>query len=123
MAGFFGLFGKKTKYVDETDNGIGEEAENKEAFFLQPDDAKSFGNIEFMRKPNTIQRSFPKTLKGKGAKVIRQVSSIETNGNGAIEAVNFAKPDSKAEIPVNSDRRSTDTNLDMYRKMARDLKK
>ncbi len=59
MAGFFGLFGNKTKYVDEPMDMSAPEP--KEAFYLEPDDAKTLGDIDFMRTPITIRRTFPKT--------------------------------------------------------------
>lgn len=129
MAGFFGLFGGRTKYVDESDSAP-ESTGKKEAFFLDPDAAQSLGDAEFMRKPIAIKRSFPKTLKGKGAEVVQEVSSLEKRKlkeNGQPEATNVSTPapsleSSPAEAPK-SQRRSGDSNLDSFRKMARDLKK
>ena len=46
MAGFLGLFGGKK--------------EGKEAFFLDNDESKSLGDIEYMRTPNTVRRTFAK---------------------------------------------------------------
>ncbi len=46
MAGFLGLFGGKK--------------EDKEAFFLDNDESKSLGDIEYMRTPNTVRRTFAK---------------------------------------------------------------
>jgi hypothetical protein len=129
MAGFFGLFGRKTKYVGDPDtpptetNGNGK----KESYFLEPDDAKSLGNIEFMRKPNTIKRSFPKTLKGGGGEVIQQISSMEKakmNGNGQAAAASSQMEEKTAQpSPEVNPRRSSDSSLDMFRKMAKDMKK
>lgn len=48
MAGLFGLFG-----------GNKEEG-SKEAFFLDNDESKSLGDIEYMRTPNTVRRTFAK---------------------------------------------------------------
>ncbi|MBJ7899026.1 MAG: hypothetical protein GC158_03655 [Cyanobacteria bacterium RI_101] len=128
MAGLFGLFGGRTKYVDETDSPA-ERTEKKDAFYLDPDSAKSLGDAEFMRKPITIKRSFPKTLKGEGAEVVQQVSSLEKRKlkeNGQPETTNASisapTPESAAEAPK-TQRRSGDSNLDAFRKMARDLKK
>ncbi|MEB3173788.1 MAG: hypothetical protein VKN60_01145 [Cyanobacteriota bacterium] len=129
MAGLFGLFGGRTKYVDETDSPA-ERTEKKEAFFLDPDAAQSLGDAEFMRKPITIKRSFPKTLKGEGAEVVQQVSSLEKRKlkeNGQPEATNVSlpapTPESAAIEGPKTQRRSGDSNLDSFRKMARDLKK
>lgn len=48
MAGFFGLFGGKKDKAE------------KEAFFLDNDESKSMGNIDYMRTPNTVRRTFAK---------------------------------------------------------------
>ncbi|MFN5516240.1 MAG: hypothetical protein ACK5CA_16250 [Cyanobacteriota bacterium] len=129
MAGLFGLFGRRTKYVDETDSAT-EQTEKKEAFFLDSDAAKSLGDAEFMRKPITIKRSFPKTLKGEGAEVVQEVSSLEKRKlkeNGQPEVTNVSMPaptpESAAVEAPKTQRRSGDSNLDSFRKMARDLKK
>ncbi len=122
MAGFFGLFGGKTKYVDEPAEII--EPQSKEAFYLEPDDAKTLGNIEFMRKPNTIKRSFPTTLNGKGAKIVKKVSSIEAlkvNENAVI-APKAVSTDNNSNSNSSSSRRAS-SDIDMFLKMARDIKK
>ena len=75
MAGFLGLFGSKTKYVNEPTPVSPSNEEGKEAFFLEPDEAKSLGDVEFMRKPITLKRTFPKTLNGKGGSIIQEVTS------------------------------------------------
>jgi hypothetical protein len=48
MAGFFGLFGGKKENTE------------KGSFFLDGDESKSLGNIEYMRTPNTVRRTFAK---------------------------------------------------------------
>lgn len=128
MAGLFGLFGGKTKYVGEPDNQSAENNgnSNQGSYFLEPDDAKTLGNIEFMRKPNTIRRSFPKTLKGEGVEVVRQVSSMEkATMNGSAQATASPQTEEKiAEVPSETTpRRSSDSSLDMFRKMAKDMKR
>ncbi|NJN31869.1 MAG: hypothetical protein HC824_16650 [Synechococcales cyanobacterium RM1_1_8] len=46
MAGFLGLFGGKK--------------EEKETFFLDSDESKSLGDIEYMRTPSVVRRTFAK---------------------------------------------------------------
>lgn len=122
MAGFFGLFGNQTKYVDEPTEM--EQPQNKEAFYLEPDDAKTLGNIEFMRKPNVIRRTFPKTASNqKGAESIRQVSSMEV---AKVEDTEIAAKsvNGNGSAPNNDNsRRKNDDNLDPFLKMAREIKK
>lgn len=93
MAGFFGLFGSKTKYVDEStqDN---EPSQNGEGFFLGKDDASSMGNPEYIRK-SMAKKKAP----GNDSKSSPTTTSSE------------------------SSRRPVDTNMDIFRKMARDIKK
>lgn len=120
MAGLFGLFGRKTKYVSDPTPVA---KEDKDAFFLDSDSAKTLGDIEFMRKSKVLKRSFPKTLKGKGREVVKFVSSMkvaDVNENQTISA--------QPELPVEtngatSDRKRLDSSLDVFRKMARDLRK
>lgn len=110
---------------------------NKGAYFLEPDDAKTYGDIDYMRKVKTVRRTFPKTLGGKGAEVIKDVSSEKTvkkTGFQAQNSYNEVKPDNSVESSsFNSEssfqptepqkNRSTDTNMDMFRKMAKGIKK
>ena len=75
MAGFLSLFGIKTKYVDDPTPVSSTSTESKEAFYLEPDEAKSLGDVEYMRKPITLKRTFPKTLNGEGGSIIQEVTS------------------------------------------------
>jgi len=122
---FFGLFGNKTKYVDEPDNE-NNNVENQESFFLNSDDAKTLGNIDYMRKSIKIRRTFPKTKNGKGAEVIKEISSMEINKS----SVSNSSPTQQSQpqpttqnTSTNNQRRPVDNNMDTFRKMARDLKK
>jgi len=45
-------------------------------FFLEPDEAQTFGDIDYMRKTKKVRRTFPKTLKNPdGFAIERSVSS------------------------------------------------
>ncbi len=51
-------------------------------FFLDPDDAMTMGDINYMRKSTRTRRTFPKTLKNKdGFSFENEVSSIENRNN------------------------------------------
>ena len=51
-------------------------------FFLDPDDAMTMGDINYMRKATRTRRTFPKTLKNKdGFAFENEVSSIENRNN------------------------------------------
>lgn len=95
--------------------------EEVETFFLEPDAASSLGDVNFMRRSNTIRHTFPGTASSPGNKeLVEEVASMEaelkkvTPGLGGVEAkeveVNltggipkpvkktFAKPMSAAEL-------------------------
>ncbi|NET07550.1 MAG: hypothetical protein F6K09_09750 [Merismopedia sp. SIO2A8] len=126
------LFGLQTKYIDEIpeDTKQPESGQNKEAFFLDPDQAKTLGDIEYMRTPTKIKKSFPKTRSNpKGSEVIEQTSATEKviiskNQQSAPTPNPETKP--VVEAPQQESGRrsaSTDSSMDMFRKMARDIKK
>ncbi|MBW4532876.1 MAG: hypothetical protein KME09_02970 [Pleurocapsa minor HA4230-MV1] len=51
-------------------------------FFLDPDDAMTMGDINYMRTSRRTRRTFPKTLKNKdGFAFENEVSSIENRNN------------------------------------------
>ncbi|MEM9568286.1 MAG: phycobilisome rod-core linker polypeptide [Cyanobacteria bacterium P01_E01_bin.34] len=64
-AGKLGFFGRILNFVEQLTGGdsSGDAAvtaeQPKEEFFLNPDDARSLGNVEYMRSPRTIKRTFP----------------------------------------------------------------
>ncbi len=141
MAAFFGLFGS-----------------GKPSTFLDSDDAKTLGDIEYMRQEKTLRRTFPKTLKNKkGGERITRVSAVEvremtsnptpssnfnfknavptkvaptkvapTNGaptNGAsTNGASDLEPQTQSSQP-NSESRSAGNSMDMFRNMARSMKK
>lgn len=118
MAGFFGLFGKKNKQ-DNTP---------KDAFFLPPDESKTYGDIDYMRTSKTIRRTFVKTVGNpKGGEVVSQVSSnkaIKADGSDAKRIT----PKSTDSSFVSTSEKSFSTNkvdssMDMFRQMAKKVKK
>ena len=129
MAGFFGLFGSKTKYVDE--EGLDNNWQNSsESFYLSSDDAKTLGNIDYMRTAKKIKHTFPKTASNKNTELTIDVSSIQDNGTSSQQAI--SRPAAKAEptiqatetkIPSSEKRRSADRSMDIFRNMAREIKK
>lgn len=126
MAGLFGIFGGKPRYIDEIASSTSASEEKQEAFFLEPDEAVSLGNVEFMRKPKTIKHTFPKTLSGPAGETIKAVSSVQEvklKTDGSSNGSNLSPDPVSPPSSVNDERRSSDNNLDMFRKMARDLKK
>ncbi|MBD1914511.1 MULTISPECIES: hypothetical protein [Cyanophyceae] len=138
MTGFIrGLFGGKAKNPGEADRPVRQPAPQQPtikqvggAYFLSDDDAKSYGNIEYMRSSKTVRRTFAKK-RGETVEIesVRQISALEAKrlqeqgasvqkiASSEVSVQPAVKKDASAE------RRKVDTNLDMFRKMAKDMKK
>jgi D-mannonate dehydratase len=139
MTGFIcGLFGGKAKNPGEADRPVRQPSapnqptikQVEEAYFLSEDDAKSYGNIEYMRSSKIVRRTYAKKRGETGEKEsIRQISALEAKRlqeqGLPVQQVASADVSSQPAIKkdTNSDRRKVDTNLDMFRKMAKDIKK
>ena len=139
MTGFIrGLFGGKAKNPGEADRPVRQKPAPKQptikqvggAYFLSEDDAKSFGNIEYMRSAKTVRRTYAKKRGEIGEKEsIRQISSLEAKRlqeQGApVQKLSTSEVSVQPAVKrdASADRRKVDTNLDMFRKMAKDIKK
>lgn len=124
--GLFGI-GNKTKYVDEPDLPV-ENTESKEAFFLTPDEAQTLGDVDYMRKKVTIKRTFPKIKGSQGAALVNEVSATEQKISKENEvSLSESTTNKTPEVPVssnsNTERRRFDSSMDMFRNMAKDIKK
>ena len=54
----------------------------KNDFFLDPDDAMTMGDINYMRKAKRTRRTFPKTIANKGGFAVEnEVSSLDNRNN------------------------------------------
>jgi hypothetical protein len=54
-------------------------AKKEEAFFLDADASSSMGNVDFMRRSNTIRHTFPGTASSPGDKeLVEEVASMES---------------------------------------------
>lgn len=144
MAGFFGLFGGKKDQVPES----------KEAFFLSEDEAKTFGDIDYMRKEVVVRRTFAKK-KGQ-AEELESVKSISAGTAKAVgetpkpttsfstytstfsapaapaaptpkkaEAAPSASSEPAAPAPTqpSTPKREPDTSMDMFRNMAKNMRR
>lgn len=116
MAGLFGLGSKNEEY------------------FLDSDDAKTLGDIDYMRKSKTVKRTFPKIQGGKGAKIVQEVSSlgkkVSKNDQFNASTSNFKSVGSSAagnkEVEIKktfTPPRSVDSSMDMFRNMAKKMKR
>ena len=125
MTGFIrGIFGSKQKEnVEPQQNSTPQRNGKAEAYYLSSDDAKTYGNIEFMRQAKQTRRTFPKAKFGTDNAFVHSLSSIEK----AKETSTFITPSAEAKADPNqaeaNDRRRTDTSMDMFRNMAREIRK
>jgi hypothetical protein len=125
MTGFIrGLFGGKDKAEQP------KAPDSQASFYLNPDDAKTFGNIDYMRSSKTVKRTFARKKGVTGElESIRKVSATESqrlreDGTPEPKAAEQMKPSPEAKNEETSfNRRQFDTNLDMFRNMAKDMKK
>lgn len=137
MVGFIkNLFSSKND-----NNGEQPKRQKQKAFFLDPDEAKTYGDIDYMRKPNTVRRSFPKSVGNpEGGEQVEEVSALEkkslskkrptaTNNKtnqpspSSTESTQESKTYSSKDDPDIQKRRQSDSSMDMFRNMAKDIKK
>ena len=122
----------------------------KKDFFLEPDDAQSMGDIDYMRKVRKIRRTFPKTLKNPdGFAIERSLSSeseanfsnanqgfqtkpISNNYQSPTTSFNSAPASTPAPAPAPKaeskpapapEPRKPDDSMDMFRNMAKNIRK
>ncbi len=113
----FGLFGKKDKKEDDPEK-------KDSAYFLDQDSAKTFGNIDYMRTPKGVKKTFP-TINGvKGAEMNEIFTSTQKleSSQADVAENNVSEPiaPSTFEPKVNT---RVDSSMDMFLNMAKDLKK
>jgi hypothetical protein len=122
---------------------------NPNEFFLPPDEAQSLGNTDYMRKKVTIRRTFPKTASNKTTEVIKEVSSttdrVVSKGGTSVPSNNGFSNNENSFVPQNNinnnsnaepiqqepsfepsaeaERRRSSNNMDMFRNMARNIRK
>lgn len=115
MAGLFGLFAKKNN-------------QPQDSYFLNPDESKTFGDIDYMRKPKTVKRTFAKTVSGGGGELVKEVSATkmikkDVNETGVNNSKVSADTGESSFTPNTQQLRNTDTSMDSFRKMAKQIKK
>lgn len=123
MAGFFGgLFNRKAEAADAANPN------DADTFFLDADRAKTYGDIDYMRTAKTVRKTFPK-MKGsqEGLEVIEQISATKksdiTGTQNSSAGESFKPQPSTQTSPQSAERSRSDTSMDMFRNMARGIKK
>lgn len=106
-------------------------------FFLEPDDAKTFGDIDYMRKAKRVKRTFAKTVSQPNQPELDiQVSAMNSTKEKATgfstsgfseSSIVSAEPESSNGFVAKPDettaRRQADSSMDMFRNMAKQIKK
>ena len=125
----------------------------KKDFFLDPDDAQTMGDINYMRMAKKVRRTFPKTLRNPNGFAVERTVSSESDNNfsgvnsfqpksisnntqpqssfktPASKPITESKFPSKPKVDFTSSSKSTskskkgDDGLDMFRNMAKDIRK
>jgi len=109
MANFFQrLFGKN---------------EDTGAYYLDADSAKTLGDTAYMRKEVAIRHTFPKEKAGEDDEIVEVVSSTGKRIVGEANPAPAAKVEAPQPQAIPKERSKVDTNLDMFRKMAKDIGK
>lgn len=99
------------------------------SFFLDPDEAKTLGNIDYMRTPKIVKHTFLDFGATEKVEVVEQVSSL-----GKIKLITEETkiPEATSEQGSNttssssrqtSPRRQAGSDMDTFRNMARNLKR
>lgn len=124
--GLGGLFGSRKNNADfapapEPARYV-EPEEGANSYFLDADSAKTFGDIDYMRTSKAVRKTFPKVLGAKeGAELFESTSSVD-NADSMAPAAKSETPEIKPS-QESSDRRRRDTSMDMFRNMAKDIKR
>lgn len=118
MARFFGLFGANNQ------NG-----NSSEDYYLDSDQSKTLGDIDYMRTARQIKRTYAKYKNGAqgGMKVIKQISATsDFLGNDLKSSTSeptFAPIETPANRSITGSSGRVDSNMDIFRKMAKEVKK
>lgn len=142
MAGFFkGLFGGRGKGESKNQSEVTPRRETG-AYFLNSDDARTYGDVDYMRTTKKVRRTFPKTVNNAEMEMEKEISSMNANNPklgtqvpkvsmGSIATSNSSTSSassnsSNGSVPTDAQvaaRRKSDSSLDMFRNMAKDLRK
>ena len=142
MTGFFGrLFGSKDKAVEketkaETPAPVKKErpaaaSTPKDAFFLDADSAISMGNVDYMRTVRKVKRTYARSVDSpEHVEQVKEVSAmngkISAGNNGSAASTGSESQQPQSSVPQNNEaqqRRRTDSSMDRFRTMAKDIRK
>ncbi|WP_204141634.1 hypothetical protein [Halomicronema sp. CCY15110] len=129
MTGFIrGLFSRKNSKPSAP------QPKQTGAFFLSEDDAKTFGDIDYMRSSKVVKRTFARKKGQEELESVRQISAMgmreldeqglpAQSSSSSTSASSFDAAKSTASSDFQRRTAKTDTSMDMFRDMAKDMKK
>jgi hypothetical protein len=133
VTGFIrGIFGSQPKADQPAQEKpkVKEKAQKEDKsneFYLPFEEAQTFGNLDYMKKSVKTRRTFPKAKVGEDNEFVQEVSAMEQSSPSQPKTM---APEEKAIAPSptqanaeTSERRRSDSSMDMFRNMARDMKK
>ncbi|MGV0027870.1 hypothetical protein [Phormidesmis priestleyi] len=142
MTGFLrGLFSGKGKSESEPKAEPPKPAKQKpipaskdsNAFFLDANESQTYGNLDYMRASKKVRRTFPKTVdQPDEMEFVQEVSATKrivesgkqvTVPNSVVIPRNSQQPVIEVKKDEGGDRRKSDSSMDMFRNMARDIRK
>lgn len=114
----FGLFGKKDKSDDDS-------KKSDSSYFLDQDAAKSFGDIDYMRTPKAVKKTFPTVNGVKGAEIVEIISATEKTEGSEIEVSSSKASEETPKSTFEPKKLNTrvDSSMDIFLNMAKDIKK
>lgn len=106
----------------------------KDAFFLDRDSASSMGDVEYMRAVKKVKRTYAKTVENpEHMEQVKEISAMNgkisggsnasSNGSTSSSEPQSTQQSSAPKIDEAQQRRRTDTSMDMFRNMAKDIRK
>lgn len=142
MTGFIrGIFGSKKKKQDDSSSTQPDKNAPKEstAYFLDPDEAKTYGNIDYMRTAKSVKKTFPKgKVVGEYTKAVSAMETMDftksttpqpvkrdSTASGSTQSMSSTPNTPTPSFNTNeaTGQRKSDSSMDMFRNMAKDIKK
>ncbi|WP_008314639.1 hypothetical protein [Leptolyngbya sp. PCC 6406] len=99
---------------------------DEKAFFLDENEAKTFGDIDYMRTSKMVKRTFArKKGQTEEVEIVRQVSAMDKVDvrDQSQQSQPGAPQASQPSGSEQANRRTADSSMDMFRNMARNIKK
>lgn len=141
MTGFIrGLFGGSKEKRPPQEPKVSQPRQG--AFFLDSDEAKTYGNLDYMRTAKTIRRTFPKSTLGTVLKdqeqtkqisadqsrnVAEQFSTSQSSSSSGFQTTSGAGTQQSSaqnsQTKIERRRPKDSSSMDTFRNMARDMRK